>query len=285
MNHYEAILVGCSLAAYIATALLYIYQLFGRRAFWGRPTLVLLIVGLVFHFAYLVARGIFGPGLKLPIANVFETLSFSAWCLVLVFVLVEARWRLTALGAIILPLAFVGLAVSFFALHRESMNTSSASLNLAWLKEHQALLGVHVTLVLMGYAAFMLASCAALAYLLQNAFLKSKRLQGLSRQLPPVQVSDEAAYRLTALGFPIFTLGLVIGVIWAYSTQPRGWILDPKIILSGVTWLVFVIYLHARMASGWKGRKAAALLLAGFCCTVITYVLAGLLKGGWHRFL
>jgi len=278
MNHYEAWFIALSLAAYGVTAFFYFRHLFGGREFWSRPTLLLLTAGLGLHFLALTAHTVSDPQKALPLANVFETLSFSAWCLVLVFVLVESRWKLTALGALVLPLALVAMAASFLALHRTAQNQPPTSLSQAWL-------GVHVTLVLVGYAAFTLSFCAAVAYLLQDRFLRSKRFQGLSRQLPPVQVADEAAYRLAALGFPVFTLGLIIGAIWAYSTQPSGWAWDPKVVWSAVTWLVFVVYLHARMASGWKGRKAAALLIIGFLCVIVTYVFTGLLKAGWHHFV
>jgi len=279
MSHYEALLILLSLAAYSATAFLYFRHLFGRRQFWGRTTLWLLSAGLGLHFAALLLRGISGPQARLPLTGVLETLSFSAWCLVLVFVLAESHWKLTTLGAFVIPLALAALAASFLSLHRPS---PAAQLARGF---NPALLGVHVTLVLIGYAAFALASCSALAYLLQDRLLKSKRLEGLSRQLPPVQVADEAAYRLAALGFPVFTLGLIIGAVWAYSTQPTGWAWDPKVLWSAITWLVFVIYLHARGASGWKGRKAAALLITGFFCVLITYFLTSLLKVGWHRFV
>ncbi len=278
MSRYETLLILLSLAAYLATALLYFRHLFGKRQFWGRPALGLLLAGLGAHFLALLVRSLSGTP-RLPLANVLETLSFSAWCLVLVFVLAELRWKISALGAFVLPLAFAALIVSFFSLHHYPVGSAEENdFNAAWL-------GIHVTLILIGYAAFALATCSAAAYLLQDHFLKNKHFEGLSRQLPPVQVADEAAYRLAALGFPIFTLGLIIGVIWAYSTQGRGWAWDPKVLWSAVTWLVFTIYLHARMANGWKGRKAAALLVAGFVCVIITFVLTGLVKAGWHRFV
>lgn len=278
MIQLEILLISLSLIAYLATAVIYLRHLFGGREFWGRATLTLLIIGLGVHFLALVVHVLADPKRALPLVNVLETLSLAAWCLVFVFVLAELRWRITALGAFVLPIALAAMVGSFFALHHH------ASAAPKFLLEHQALLGVHVTLVLVGYAAFVLAFCSALAYLLQDRFLRSKHFQGISRQLPPVQVADEAAYRLAALGFPVFTLGLIIGAIWAYLARPGGW-WDPKVVWSIVTWLVFVTYLHARMASGWKGRKAAVLLVTGFVCVVATYVLTGLLKAGWHRFV
>jgi cytochrome c-type biogenesis protein CcsB len=278
--NYETLLLALSLAAYVITGILYLRQLFSQRQLWGRATLALLLFGLVLHLAALFTHSLSRGNLKLPIENVLETLSFSAWCLVLVFVFAESRWKLTALGAFVLPVAIIALAGSFIA-YRHAISVNVTRLT----GFDPTLLGVHVTLVIVGYAAFTLAFCAACACVVQDNLLKRKHLVGISRQLPPVQVADEAAYRLAALGFPIFSLGIVIGVIWANLTQPKGWMWDPKVVWSVITWLVFAVYLHVRMANGWKGRRAAILLMSGFGCAIVTYLVTGLLRIGWHHFL
>lgn len=276
MNHSVTALFFIPLALYFAAALLYLLHMLGKKELAGKAVFWLLGSGLGLHLLNLALQVTASPG-ELPLKNLSQALSFTAWCLVAIAVVTEQRWKMPALGAFALPLALMAMIGSLLATYHQT-GLLPQNISQAWL-------GTHVILTISGYAAFMLAFCAALVYLLQDRFLKSKRLMGLSRRLPPVQTADEAAYRLAALGFPVFTLGLVVGVIWAYATQAKGWALDPKVIWSLVTWVVFVTYLHVRMANGWKGRKAALVLVVGFVCIIITYLLISPVQSGWHRFV
>ena len=229
--------------------------------------------GLGLHLLGLVAQVAAG---RLLFGGVFETMGVTAWLLVAAYLLVDWRWGFPSLGAFVFPLV---LALLLGALVGPQGPVERVrSLNGLWL-------GIHVSLVLLGYVSFLLAFCYALVYLAQNRLLKAKRLTTLSRHLPSVQTADETAYRLVALGFPVFTLGLLIGVVWASLTRGQYFGGDAKEAWSWLTWAVFAAYLHMRLATGWKGRRSAMLLLVGFACVVITYLVVGVLPiPGWHRF-
>ena len=265
MSLLEKALFGASLVIYLFAAERQIRALFRRQEALDKTTFGPLTAGLILHLGAFAARAFTTQPHRLPLTGVPETFSFLAWLLILSWMILELRWRIAALGALALPLAAV---LDFLGL------VGMAKAGRLYLLENP-LVGAHITLSLLGYAAFALAFCAAVTYLLQDRLLKTKRLTGLSRHLPPVLLSDETSYRLVAVGFPVFSLGLILGAVWAYlrgESYPTG---DPKEIWGLITWVIFAVYLYARALQGWRGRRTAALLVIGFISILITYLAVG----------
>jgi hypothetical protein len=101
--------------------------------------------------------------------------------------------------------------------------------------------------------------------------------------LPKPSVLDEIGYRAIVVGFPFLTLVIVLGAVWADVAWGRYWSWDPKETASLVTWLIYGAYLHARVVRGWRGQRAAVLLLVGFAATLFTY-FGNLFFGGLHGY-
>jgi cytochrome c-type biogenesis protein CcsB len=96
---------------------------------------------------------------------------------------------------------------------------------------------------------------------------------------------DSISYRSVAIGFPLFTLGgLVFGMVWAYKAWGTYWSWDPKEVWSLITWFVFALYLHTRVAMGWKGRRSAIIALLGFLAALFTYFGVNYLLAGLHSY-
>ena len=97
-----------------------------------------------------------------------------------------------------------------------------------------------------------------------------------------------AAYRMTMLGFPLLTLGLVLGAWWGKLAWGDYWNWDPKELWSLVSWLVFLGYLHFRSMYGTRfARASAALVVVGLVAIVITLLWVNLGKmfaGGLHSY-
>ncbi len=104
-----------------------------------------------------------------------------------------------------------------------------------------------------------------------------------SRRLPRPEILDEISYRAVVIGFPFLTLVIVLGALWAEVAWGTYWSWDPKETASLVTWLIYGAYLHARVVRGWRGSRAAYLLLLGFYATVFTY-FGNLFFGGLHSY-
>jgi cytochrome c-type biogenesis protein CcsB len=98
------------------------------------------------------------------------------------------------------------------------------------------------------------------------------------------QILDNISYRMIGLGFPLLTIGIIAGGVWANEAWGSYWSWDPKETWALITWLVFAAYLHARITKGWQGRRPAILAAAGFCVVWVCYMGVNLLGKGLHSY-
>jgi len=111
----------------------------------------------------------------------------------------------------------------------------------------------------------------------------SPRIRMVER-LPEVRALDRHSHRATLVGFPLMTLVIATGAIWAYYAWGRYWGWDPKETWSLITWFVYALYLHARFTRGWAGRRAALISVIGFLSVIFTFLGVNLLLSGLHSY-
>ncbi len=92
------------------------------------------------------------------------------------------------------------------------------------------------------------------------------------QRLPSLQILDEANYRLITIGFPLLTLAIITGALWAESTRGSYFRWDPKEILALVTWFIYALVLHVRLTAGWRGGRAAILSIVGFIGVLFAFL-------------
>ena len=102
--------------------------------------------------------------------------------------------------------------------------------------------------------------------------------------LPPAKKLDDMAYRAIMVAFPIMTLIIVTGAVWANQAWGRYWGWDPKETASLVTWIIYLLYLHTRITKGWTGRRTAYISIIGFVSVVFTFLGVNLLLSGLHSY-
>jgi len=133
-------------------------------------------------------------------------------------------------------------------------------------------LWLHVSVTLLGEAFFAVAFITSILYLTADSEEKKNKM-------------DSVSYRCVAVGFPLFTLGgLIFGMVWAYKAWGTYWSWDPKEVGSLITWLVFALYLHARIVMGWKGKRTAIIAIVGFLAALFTYFGVNYLLTGLHSY-
>ena len=95
---------------------------------------------------------------------------------------------------------------------------------------------------------------------------------------------DNISYRIIGLGFPLLTIGIISGAVWANEAWGSYWSWDPKETWALITWLVFAAYLHARITKGWQGRRPAILAASGFAVVWVCYLGVNILGKGLHSY-
>jgi len=270
----SVLLFELSLTFYFAATIVSVVELFKGSKTTSNFILVFAVGGFALHTATIIAR--YAIAGHLPITSLHEASSFFAWCIVLIFFFLEYRYRVDLLGPFTMPVVFV-LMLSSSILPRE-IKPLSPVLQSYWL-------GIHTFLAFLGDAAFATAFGVGIMYLIQEHHLKTKRLGGLFQRLPNLQILDEINYKLITLGFPLLTLAIITGALWAESAWGSYWRWDPKEVWSLITWFIYALVLHARLTAGWRGRKAAMLSIAGFISVIFTFFGVNLLLKGLHAFV
>jgi ABC-type transport system involved in cytochrome c biogenesis permease subunit len=131
---------------------------------------------------------------------------------------------------------------------------------------------LHVSFSFIGEAFFAVAFVSSLAHLLTRAEERRKKL-------------DRFTYLTIGIGYPVFTAGaLVFGAIWAETAWGTYWSWDPKETWALVTWIVYTLYLHARLVKKWRGTVTAAISTAGFLFTLFTFFGVNFLLPGFHSY-
>ncbi len=104
------------------------------------------------------------------------------------------------------------------------------------------------------------------------------------QRLNLAEILDNTSYRLIGIGFPLLTIGIIAGAVWANEAWGTYWSWDPKETWALITWLVFAAYLHARITKGWQGRRPAILASLGFAVVWVCYLGVNLLGKGLHSY-
>jgi cytochrome c-type biogenesis protein CcsB len=121
-------------------------------------------------------------------------------------------------------------------------------------------------------------------YLLQERMLKSKKFSTLYHRLPPLEALDSINYKCLTFGFPLMTMGIISGAVWAESAWGTYWSWDPKETWALITWFLYAALLHGRLTVGWRGRRAAIFAIIGFICLLFTFLGVNLLLSGLHSY-
>jgi ABC-type transport system involved in cytochrome c biogenesis permease subunit len=263
------------LAAYVVSAIHAILAFVNKRRSLQRVSVGAVTIGWVLHTGVLLADWIIDG--HYPLFYLRETLSFLAWTLAAAYGLVVYRYRTQALGAFTLPLVSVLTFVAVL-IRSDSNNAIAASgVSATWL------FPVHTTLLLFAYAAFFVVFVASIMYLFQERALKHKAFGAIFHRLPALTTVNEIATSAAAIGLTLLTVGIATGMLWSSSRDGRIWHNDPKEIFALLTWLLYLLLIIYRSTSGWRGRMAAWMGVAGFALVLCTFFGARWL-GGYHVF-
>jgi len=214
-----------------------------------------------------------------PMSNLYESVVFFSWTIVLIYALLDFKYKYRVIGAFVMPFALLGMAWA-----QLGMNTGIEPLVPA-LQSNWLL--YHVITCFLGYAAFAVACGISIMYLLKagsESVADKVAGSGLMAMFPPTRVLDDLNYRAIMIGFPLLTLGIITGAAWANYAWGTYWSWDPKETWSLIVWFVYAAFLHARITKGWVGKRAAWLSIIGFAATIFCYLGVNLFLSGLHSY-
>jgi len=258
-----------SLAAYIAAAATYAVFFVGRKKKLRAAGRTLFFTAAALHTANIAAR-YFEAG-HTPITSIHEIISFFAWSIACGHI--TFRWRYPVKNFGTFASLLVALLMLAAALASHKIMPLPPELR-SWL------LPVHASISIVADAFLALAAIGGLMYLIQERQLKQKRFGFFYHRLPSLETLDTLNQHCISIGFPLMTLGMVIGTVWAFQLSGHrglGW--HTKIISAMITWLFYAGLMHLRFVKGWRGRQTALLTVLAFCATLLTFFLL-LIKGG-----
>lgn len=239
-----------AVVAYTAASAMLLVVLGGHTRFRGLA-LGLCTLAFVAHGTDIGWRGTMHVH---PAQSVREAIGFLAFIITGGYLSASTRYRLTLGGVVILPVSLVLLLLARLTPVGPAADPSELS----------ALGRIHISLATVGVGVFALASALSAIYLVENRALKKKKFETLAfkDKGAPLEALDRLSHRLIWVGFPIFTVALVLGAIWVGKL---GESLDRlEYPLAGVTWIAFATLLVVRQVYGWRGQRAARLTLIGF---------------------
>jgi len=251
-----------------------------------------------------------------PLSNLYESLFFLAWGMTTLHLVGEGWSQSRWVGVVTAP---VILGITAFAALVLPSDMQAAAPLVPALQSNWLMM--HVTIMMLSYAALLVGSLVSMAFLVVTrgqavqlrgdsfgvnsgrrhpqwtasevsgsqgggvAVLTQPTVASLSPQrLSLAEVLDNTSYRLIGLGFPLLTIGIIAGAVWANEAWGTYWSWDPKETWALITWLVFAAYLHTRITKGWQGRRPAVVASLGFVVVWVCYLGVNLLGKGLHSY-
>jgi cytochrome c-type biogenesis protein CcsB len=241
-----------------------------------------------------------------PLSNLYESLLFFTWGLTCISSVLEIKTELTLIGATVTPLALfvVGFASLSLPDGMQKASPLVPALKSNWLM-------MHVSIMMLSYSTLIIGSLLSILFLVLTRG-KNVDLQGNStgilkfttsteslteinltsntttftdsKKLTLLESVDNLSYRIIGLGFPLLTVGIISGAVWANEAWGSYWSWDPKETWALITWLVFASYLHTRITKSWQGKGPALLAAAGFIVVWVCYLGVNFLGKGLHSY-
>ena len=273
-----------ALGTYLISSIILILHFSTKKRRFAEMGFTLIAFGFIFQTIALTSRWFYAG--HPPWVNAYEVMSFFAWAAVAGYLALNVRSDYKGVGVLVAPLAF--FVLGFASLQPTNPTPLVPALQSIWLL-------IHVPITILSYCAFFIAFAASVLYLFKSKQLSEQGpTDGPSRQkevlenaasaIPPESAGilakftlsqlDDLAYKSVAVGFPLLTIGILTGAIWAETAWGSYWSWDPKETWSLITWFVFLAYLHARTQTR-SHSLAAYVAVFGFMSAMFTFLGVG----------
>lgn len=274
-----AVVAGWLALGLLATAtVLYVYQFYLRRtnlSWWARfmagAGTLALTASIGFQSSATDGTVLTGP---------HNTLVLLAWALLIVYFIIEHFIKIKTYGTFLVPLSVGLLIVAEFLSGATPGGITAEEMRLldSWR------VGIHVAVIIFANAGFAIGGAAAALYLVLDRQLKRHKTSAMFRRMPSLTQTQALARRAIALAYPAYTAGILLGTIRAIETDVSGWWQDPRVMLSGLVWVIFGVYLIRVYRHGISARTAAWIAIVGLVLVIVLSIVARTIPSGFHIF-
>lgn len=167
----------------------------------------------------------------------------------------QVYWDSPVAGPVVAPLVAVVSCALLFKIELADPALATEGL--------RAVTILHISATLVGFMLFIPAYVLSALFVGQVYRLKTKQLS--SARLPSLMTLEQSGWRLLYIGFPIFTVGILLGVVWQDSVMSG---LRPRHVFAALSWCIYAFAIYRRLATGWRGARAAVTLMVAFTVTV-----------------
>lgn len=263
--------------AYMVASIIYILYLSYKNENMAKIGTLAAAIGFITNSAFLILRWIISG--RAPFINGFEFIMSFTWGIAGIYLFAEWRYRLRIIGAFVIPVAWLLLAWVALKMPESARNAENLmpALQSNWLT-------IHVATAMVSYGAFALSFGTSIMYLIKKPMEEGRSRSEFNRRMPSLDILDDISYKFIAVGFPLLSIVIISGAIWAEFAWGRYWSWDPKETWSLITWLVYAAYLHARFTYGWRGSRAAWMSILGFAFVLFTFFGVNYVLSGIHSY-
>jgi cytochrome c-type biogenesis protein CcsB len=276
-------LLGITTITYLICMVTYFTYLFFRNPKFGKIITGITIFALTVHTVALGLRWYesyqLGYG-HIPLSNLYESLMSLAWTTVLLYLIIEFRYKSKALGIFIFPIVSIAMAYASLSPNiQDEIEPLIPALQSNWLT-------YHVITCFLSYSAFAISFGSSITYLmkLRKSSKNNPGQKEADEMLPSMESLDDIIYKTVAIGFLLLSIGIITGAVWANYAWGSYWSWDPKETWSLITWFVYAAFIHARLTRGWRGRRTAILSIFGFAAVLFTFLGVNFLLSGLHSY-
>ncbi|MBN1515989.1 c-type cytochrome biogenesis protein CcsB [Candidatus Sumerlaeota bacterium] len=241
---------------------------FRREGMW-QAVIGLLSAGLALHLCGMGLRWLIAG--RAPLSNLYESFVFAIAGMIFFAIVFDVKTKNRLAGACGALLGFICLVLA------DKMPVMNSELRPLMPALQSSWLTYHVITIMLSYSAFALSFMVSVLYVICHAFKIERPYLELKRL-------DFFNYRIIAVGFPLLTIGIITGAVWAATAWGRPWAFDPKETWSAITWVIYGIYLHVRFLPKGRGLWSAILSIIGFAAVLFTYLGVNLLLSGLHSY-
>ena len=260
--------------AYLLVAIDYAFLFYSSNPVAEKTATPALRGTVLLHLAYLIVLTMRWE--QFPAATVSQALSIVAFAVAVVYVFVEWHGRARSTGFWLVALVF------FFQLLSSILARPTPPQREIF---HNPIFAVHVSLALLGYAAFVVGAGYAFLFLQLYRDLKAGRFSTFYGKLPPLEVLERMMLGALSVGFVALTGAVATGAFWAESLLHESWLRDPKILFTLATWVLYAAALLLRRLQRWQGRQTALASLAGFGAILFSLMAVNFFFTDFHGFL